>query len=196
MRKLHLPMGIAALTVAALLTSCSKKDDQAAPQKPTIVSTTAVNIDADVANKGSFTLYSLADNKVVPNSDSATSKWDIGFRATTIIVNGGVSGPGNATAQVMSGVYNDLTVAPETGYIADAAATKAIGAWYTYNMDTHIISPTAGKFIVLKTAAGKYAKLEVTSYYKDAPVPPVATSVSRYYHFRYVLQADGTRNFK
>jgi len=189
-------MGIAALTVAALLSSCSKKDDQAAPQKPTIVSTTAVNIDADVANKGSFTLYNLADNKVVPNSDSATSKWDIGFRATTIIINGGVSGPGNATAQVVSGVYNDLGQAPESGYTTDAAATKAITAWYTYNMDTHIISPTAGKFIVLKTAGGKYAKLEISSYYKDAPVPPIATSVSRYYHFRYVLQADGTRNFK
>ncbi|NML37922.1 hypothetical protein HHL17_12020 [Chitinophaga sp. G-6-1-13] len=189
-------MAITALTVAALLSSCSKKDDQAAPQKPTIVSTTAVNIDADVANKGSFTLYSLADNKVVPNSDSATSKWDIGFRATTIIVNGGVSGPGSAAAQVVSGVYNDLILAPESGYATDAAATKAITAWYTYNMDTHIISPIAGKFIVLKTASGKYAKLEVTSYYKDAPVPPTATSVSRYYHFRYVLQADGTRNFK
>lgn len=56
--------------------------------------------------------------------------------------------------------------------------------------------PVTGKFIVLKTATGKYAKLEVTSYYKDAPAAPTATSVSRFYHFRFVLQANGTRNFK
>ncbi len=194
MRKQHFTTGTIALSVI-LLASCSKKDDNTTP-KPAIVSTTAVNIDADAAGRGSFTLYSLADNKVIPNSDSATVKWDIGFRATTVIVNGGVSGPGNTQAQVITGVYNDLVTAPETGYTTDAATAKVISGWYSYNMDTHIISPVAGKFIVLKTTGGKYAKLEITSYYKDAPVPPTAASASRYYHFRYVYQPDGSRNFK
>lgn len=192
MKNQHAIAGALALAVT-FLASCSK-DDNPAPA-PTIVSTTVVNLAADTANKGSFTLFSLADNKVIPNADSATTKWDIGFRATTIIINGGTGGPGNAEAQVATGIYNDLATAPESGYATDAA-TKAITGWYSYNMETHIISPVTGKFIVLKTAAGKYAKLEITSYYKDAPVPPVATAPSRYYHFRYVYQANGTRNFK
>ncbi|SIN78929.1 HmuY family protein [Chitinophaga niabensis] len=183
--------GAMALSVT-FFASCSKDD---APAKPTIVSTTSANIDADVAGTNKFTLFSLAENKVIPNSDSATTKWDIGFRATTIIVNGGTSGPGNGAAQVLAGVYNDLNTAPEAGYVTDGT-TKAITGWYNYNMETHVISPVTGKFIVLKTATGKYAKLEITSYYKDAPAAPSVTSVSRFYHFRFVLQANGTRNFK
>ncbi len=188
---------LGALAIAALsLASCSNDDDDVQPEpRPTIVSTTAANINADAGNTGKFTLFSFADNKVIPNTDSATTKWDIGFRATTIIINGGTSGPGNAQAQVLTGVYNDLTAAPEAGYAADGA-TKAITGWYNYNMSTHIISPVTGKFFVIKTATGKYVKAEVTSYYKDAPASPTQTSESRYYHFRYVYQADGSRNFK
>ncbi|WP_160713433.1 HmuY family protein [Chitinophaga solisilvae] len=192
------------LLSVVLIASCSKSDDDkpantggnGRPGTVKVISNTAVNVDADAGNKGTFTLYNLAENKVVPNSDSATAKWDIGFKATTIIINGGVSGPGKASAQVVSGIYNDMGTAPEAGYKVDEAAAKAITGWYSYNMDTHIISPVAGKFFVLKTADGKYAKLEIFSYYKDAPNPPVATSASRYYHFRYVLQPDGSAYFK
>lgn len=187
-----LQFGAMALTVT-FFAACSKDDD--APAKPTIVSTTSANIDADATGTNKYTLFSLAENKVIANTDSATTKWDIGFRATTIIVNGGTSGPGSAAAQVLTGVYNDLAEAPEAGYVADAA-TKAITGWYNYNMDTHVISPVTGKFIVLKTATGKYAKLEITSYYKDAPAAPSVTAVSRFYHFRFVIQGNGSRNFK
>ncbi|PSL47844.1 heme-binding HmuY-like protein [Chitinophaga niastensis] len=196
MKKQHFILGTIALSLS-VLASCSKNDnDKAAPVKPAIVSTTVVNLDADAANKGTFTLYSLADNKIIPNSDSATTKWDIGFKATTLIINGGSSGPGKATAQVVTGIYNNLTLAPEDGYVTDATAKKAITGWYSYNMTTHIISPVTGAFIVLKTANGNYAKLEISSYYKDAPATPTETAVSRHYNFRYVYQPDGTRNFK
>ncbi|MBS0027016.1 HmuY family protein [Chitinophaga sp. 22321] len=188
--------GILMLSLVSLF-SCSKNDDKVTPA-PSVSpeSKVVANLDADAGNKGSFTLYSLADNKVVPNSDSATTKWDIGFKATTIIINGGSSGPGKGEAQVVSGLYSTLLVAPESGYTTDAAAKKAITGWYSYNMTTHVISPVTGAVIVLKTANGNYAKLEVTSYYKDAPATPDANSLSRYYRFQYVYQADGSRNFK
>ncbi|RFS20693.1 hypothetical protein DVR12_19230 [Chitinophaga silvatica] len=178
-----------------LLSACSKKDDENTTPKSTLVTVTAKNIDGDAADKGHFTLFSLADNKVIPNSDSATTKWDIGFRSTNIIINGGVSGPGAATAQVVSGIFNDLLVAPESGYVVDGT-TLAIVDWYTYNRTTHIISPVPGKYIVMRTATGKYAKVEVFSYYKDAPTTPDGNSVARNYNFRYQLQANGTRDFK
>src|SRR5689334_20961488 len=110
-----------------VLSSCSKDDDKATPTLPvvTLQSKVVTNIDADVAAKDLYTFYSLADNKVIPNSDSASTKWDIGFKATTVIINGGTSGPGKAEAQVITGVYNNLVAAPETGYKTDAAATKA-----------------------------------------------------------------------
>lgn len=181
-----------------VLSSCSK-DDKVTPAPPPVVtlqSKAAINIDGDAAGKDVYTLYSLAENKVIPNSDSATTKWDIGFKATTVIVNGGSSGPGKGEGQVVTGVYKNLLEAPAAGYKTDAAATKAITGWYSYNMDTHIITPITGAIIVLKTAAGNYAKLEVTSYYKNSPATPDDKSERRYYNFRYVYQADGSRNFK
>jgi len=190
-----LTAGMLSLSLFTLV-SCSKDDDNTVTPPVVAVETkTVANIDADAANKGSFTLYSLADNKVIPNSDSATTKWDIGFKATTIIINGGTSGPGKAEAQVITGVFSQLVTAPETGYTTDAVAKKAIAGWYAYNMTTHVISPVTGAVIVLKTANGNYAKLEVTSYYKDAPSAPDQNSISRYYNFRFAYQPNGTRQF-
>lgn len=194
MKTQSLTSGLLACSLVFLF-SCKKDDNKDTQPALGATSKTVVNLDADAANKNSFTLYNLAESKVVPNSDSATTKWDIGFKATTIIINGGSSGPGGTVAQVISGAYNQLSQAPEAGYTTDATAKKAITGWYSYNMNTHVISPVAGSIIVVKTTGGKYVKMEITSYYKDAPASPDQTSLSRHYNFRYVYQADGSRNF-
>ena len=59
-----------------------------------------------------------------------------------------------------------------------------------------LITPIPGRTLVIKTADGKYAKLEVLSYYKDAPASPTAADPSGYYKFRYSFQSDGTKNLK
>jgi hypothetical protein len=203
---------IAALAVS--FTSC-KKDD---PAPVTLSAATATNIAADPPSGGynptngqaigvtkKFTLFSFSTGKVVANADSASAKWDIGFNSTNIIVNGGTSGPGQGSGQVVSGIFADIGTAPTTGFVQDnkSATPTAIYAiprgsangWYTYNQSTNIVSPTAGKVLIFKTADGKYAKMEIISYYKDAPTAPTSTSVDRYYTFRYVYQGDGTTKF-
>jgi hypothetical protein len=40
---------------------------------------TVANLQADTANTGRFTFFSLRDSAIVPNSDSATARWDIAF---------------------------------------------------------------------------------------------------------------------
>ena len=164
-----------------------------------------------VGAKNKFTLFSLKTGQVVPNTDSATNKWHIGFRSTTIIVNSGTSGPGTSTAQIVSGTLDNLLEAPVDGYKSDnkngstAAERNAIpvgsgNGWYTYVASTNLVSPIAGKVIVVKTSEGRYAKLEILSYYKGAPVnpspEPVGTDKDRYYKFRYVYQPNDTRSFQ
>ena len=56
--------------------------------------------------------------------------------------------------------------------------------------------PTAGKIIVAKTSDGRYAKMEILSYYKDAPATPTFNNEARYYTFRYVYQPNDTRSFE
>jgi hypothetical protein len=51
---------------------------------------------------GKYTFYSLEKNAIVPNTDSATTKWDIAFLATRIITNGGTSGTGLGGAYIQT----------------------------------------------------------------------------------------------
>ena len=60
-----------------------------------------------------------------------------------------------------------------------------------------IVSPIAGRVIIVKTADGKFAKLEILSYYKNAPATPNAmTDMARYFTFRYVYQPDGSKKLE
>ena len=163
----------------------------------------------DYTNK--FTLFSFKTGQVIPNSDSATTKWDVGFRSTIIIVNGGTSGPGSTTAQVITGTLDGLTEAPVDGYKTDnksgatTAERNAIpatsgGGWYNYVQSTNVVSPIAGRVIVVRTSDGRYAKFEILNYYKGAPTTPspepMGTDKDRYYKFRYVYQPNDTRSFQ
>ncbi|GAB3319250.1 HmuY family protein [Larkinella ripae] len=145
-----------------------------------------------------FTFYSLKEGKQVPSSDSASAKWDIGFRATTIIVNGGTGRAGQGGAYVHSGTFESLTAVPDNAtFSVDentnklAIPTGSGNGWYTYGGG--VISPTEDKVLVIRTADGKFAKVEVLSYYKGGPDGP--GSESRFYTFRYVYQPDGSKKF-
>lgn len=194
------------ISFAILGTSCDDDD-----VKPNVVPLTSSEVaDLDATSTSKYALFSFSDGKVVANTDSASAKWDIGFRGTTIILNGGVSGPGAASGQIVSGIFDEIVEAPASGYTQDSDAAKAIlgsGGWYTYtataSVPNHAILPNAGKVLVLKTASGKYVKVEITSYYLGSPSTATAEfadlatrPASRYYSFRYLYQADGTSNLQ
>jgi len=54
---------------------------------------------------------------------------------------------------------------------------------------------------VIKTATGKYAKMEIMNYYKGGTTPlstatdSIKAYDSRYFTFRYTYQANGTTTF-
>ncbi|MFB3389112.1 HmuY family protein [Flavobacterium sp. LAR06] len=153
---------------------------------------------------GEFTKFSFSENKVVTDG-----KWDIAFRGTKIIVNGGAKigitdepgRTGSAAVSIVSGTFASVTAFPAANTFAQDASTvyafptSGENAWYDYNSTTHIISAKAGKVFVVKTHDGKYAKLEILSYYKDAPATPEATSASRYFTFKFAYQANSTTTF-
>jgi hypothetical protein len=150
---------------------------------------------------GRFTFFSLRDGEVVlsyddeDRADSASTLWDLGFRGTEIIANGGDNGPGEGGLQVVTGAFEDLTEAPADGYTPSLPAGSGNG-WYTYNPQTFTVSPTPGRVVVVRTADGRYAKVRILSYYRGAPeeIDPF-TDQDRYYTFEYVFQPDGSRSF-
>ncbi len=157
-----------------------------------------------VGTTGHFTLFSFADNQIVSSganfsaSDSASTNWDIGFRGTTIIINGGTSGPGQGGVIVREGLFDDLGEAPTTGYTVDSASGYGVpsgsgNGWYNYNPAAMVLSPIPGRFLVVRTADGNYAKVRILSYYQGNPDPvDPFTDLERYYTFEYVYQPDGS----
>lgn len=189
--------------------SCSSDDDKK-EKTPAVVTTKVSNLAAPQTGGqgqpvgGAFTKFSFSQNKIVTDNS-----WDVAFRGTTIIVNGGAKigindepeRTGTGAASIVSGTFASVTAFPAASTFAqDGATVYAIPTgsgkgWYSYNAETHIISPIAGKVFVIKTHDGKYAKFEILSYYKDAPAAPTETSVSPFYTFNFAYQANSTTTF-
>jgi hypothetical protein len=137
---------------------------------------------------------------------TSDTDWDIAFRGTTILINGGSSSGildapqriGNAGAYITDGIFEEITNINLGAFAQDgpdglAIPTGSGNGWYTYDPTQLTILPIPGKVIVLRTADNKYAKIEILSYYKDAPQvinDQIALNDLRYYTFNYVYQDD------
>jgi hypothetical protein len=199
-------ISIIVLSSIVLFASCKK--EEAAVVEPVKAETvkdlaadpTTVSSTGQPVSAGKYTFLSFK-NGALTNADSATTKWDLAFRGTTILTNSGTSGPGQGAASIVSAIFDEIKTVPASAtFNQDSKTVLAIPTgsgkgWYNYDAPTNIISPIAGKVFLIKTADGKYAKMEILSYYKGAPATPTANSQSRYYTFRYVYQPDGTMKF-
>jgi hypothetical protein len=189
-------------STALLVTSCTKDNETPEPAAADLTVNTVADLDG---SKGAV-YYSLSTNKQVTGDDITAGKWDLKFSTTSIFVNGGTSGTGKTQAQVVNNTFADLTTAPADGYKTDATGVNAITGWYKYTNETvpqHAILAIPGKIIVIKTSDGKYAKLEMISYYKgnpDTTTPIFADLATRpassYYTFRFAYQANGSTSLK
>ena len=149
---------------------------------------------------GPFIKFSFATGEV---TDSETD-WDIAFRGTTIAVNGGVATGANeeparngeAGAAIQSGTFGEITTADGLSFSQDAEGAYAVptgsdNGWYNYNPATFTIAPIPGRILVFRTHDGRFAKVEILSYYRDAPAEPDPfTDESRVYTFQYVYNPN------
>jgi len=208
------------LTIAIAFTACTKDS----PDPETVITKTVTELDAQadstintnfgLVHFGPYTKFSFSEGGIV--SDSAEN-WDVAFRATSIIVNGGMkSDPsqpnrtGNAAVYIativtmadITSVNTSLLMQDEEtspaiiddGGMAIPPATEPLG-WYLYDHLSNVVSPRPGTILVFRTHDDKYAKVEITFFY-DTPNPPSSpTDFGGYYTFNYVYQSDGTTNF-
>jgi HmuY protein len=197
------------------LLSCSKSNTTiVAPLSATMVkdlpADTIIGITAQGQpyGAGKYTFYSLEKNSIIANTDSATTKWDLAFNGTKILTNSGTSGTGLGGAFVQVGLFDNLkTISADSVFKTDNAPSSyavTFGSgkgWYTYDPIKNLITPLAGRVLVIRTASGKYAKVEIIAYYKggvtlDATAPDAEKlSKQRYYTFRYIFQPNGTKTF-
>lgn len=192
-----------ALSLVLLVPGCASI---VPPPDPPLVPALVRDLDAR-GEGGHFTFYSLREDRVIPLADSASTAWDLAFRGTTILVNGGASGPGEGAAAVLRDTtFEAVTEAPPPeAYAADrgvendetAVPGGAGNGWYDYDFVSGVVSPRP-VVIAVRTADGRFAKVEVQSYYRGAPEPDALDPAEglRYYTFRYLLQPDGSRQLR
>lgn len=195
--------------IVLLFASCSSDDQETVIQSQSLQTKKVSNLYAPQSGgqgqpvSGDFVKFSFSTGEIVTSGDN----WDIAFRGTSIIVNGGYSGTGepakngNVSLATVSNTLSGVTEAPsDDSFKQDAQSAYAIptgsgNGWYTYNPTNHVIAPIAGRVFVIKTANGKYAKFEILSYYQNAPANPLGTEPSKYFTFNYVYQPDGSKKF-
>ena len=193
------------LTLAVVFTACKKESP--APVD-TVITATITELDAQAATfapnpppapptiTGDYTKFSFAEGTVVEGDD-----WDVAFRSTSIIFNGGVAShssqpnrTGNAAVYIIDGTMEDISSVDESLLLQDWATSTAIiddmgiqqMGWCVYDFATNMISPIAGKILVVRTHDNKYAKIEILNFYDAA----FSNVYGGFYTFNYVYQSE------
>ena len=115
--------------------------------------------------------------------------WDLAFRRYQIIANGGSGYQGGGGIVDLGDVgFDQVHTLPQTGYQVTESRpdphNPAIAGWYAYGFFSHVLSPRRHVWAV-RAADGRYAKMEIVSYYCPGARPGCVT-------FRYVYQGDGS----
>ena len=193
--------------LAMIFLSCSKDDES---NLIAVESETVLNLQAPQTGGqgqpigGPFTKFDF-ETGAVTTSDT---EWDIAFRGTSIIVNGGASlgtidepqRTGDAAAYIADGTMASIEEVNTDLFVQDSENGYAIpsgsgNGWYVYNPAQFLVTPIPGKILVFRTRDGRYAKVEILSYYKDAPENPDAfVDEGRHYTFNYVYQPNANIN--
>ncbi|MEN8376604.1 MAG: HmuY family protein [Gemmatimonadota bacterium] len=117
--------------------------------------------------------------------------WDVAAQRHRLAVNGGAEFAGGAGVLFSESPFDSLFEAAERGYSASLVTpsgdtvSAVLDEWYAYHFLSHLLEPESGTFVI-RTAAGKYAKLRVLGYYCPGAEPGCVT-------VEFAYQGDGSR---
>jgi len=82
--------------------------------------------------------------------------------------------------------FDAVKTVPADGYVENESRERngALAGWYDYGFFSHVLRPKQHVFAV-RTADGRYAKMEILSYYCPGSQPGCVT-------LRYVFQGNGS----
>jgi hypothetical protein len=188
-----------------ILFSC-KKDDNNTNQT---IKTFVVN----ATSQTKWVYFSFDNNDTVKISNPTISNnWDLAFCRFNIKTNSGFSGNGIGgtynSGKTGSTGFNQLITVPDTatftvddslfipgayGIIDTVITNSILSGWYNYDQTTNVLS-SKNLIYIVKTATGKYVKLQIVSYYNDTD--PSLVTGSGYVKFNYFYQQNGSKSLQ
>ena len=184
--------------------SCDDKDEDTTVKKP-IVEGFYTNLHAPEG--GDFVKLKFIVGDTPATITDSEKNWDIAFRGTMIIVNGGVkTGSGNEPERalississyidILNMNFKDVTISPdlvneENWDKAGQPKIPNISGQGWFEDDGTYITPLKDKTIVLRTTDNYYVKIGMYSYYKDAAPPENSSKDDQgYYSFQYSINS-------
>lgn len=173
--------------VALLLAGCSDDGNPLGPGDPGDPAGPGWDsLTVDASAGWAFVAFDGAVAAATPVGAPASSEaWDMGFFATSVMLNGGAAGPagvvGHCVCQNAGATEEQLVVLTAESEAADFEAVTAadvpsdedawqhdalaaaIDGWYSYDFATHTVSAAPDRVWAVRTASGDaYAKLRVT----------------------------------
>jgi HmuY protein len=137
-------------------------------------------VTVDARDPTAWVFFDFDRRSVVAPPD--TAGWDLAFRRFNVV-------PAEAAADLGPVAFEDLTVAPVSGFVASEftrdTVNTAINRWYRYSMLSHLLSSKKHTYVI-RSRQHRFAKVDVISYYCPGVEPGCLT-------FRYVYQPDGSR---
>ncbi len=204
------------LGVALFTTACEKDKDNPKPKPATVYEVKTVE-DYNVKDHTKWYYFSFDNGFVGEGSatpadgdDSlwmARMDWDIAFHRNNVRTNGGMSGNGQGGVMILNtNDFESVTQVPEGEFVVDTIYTKFMNtpdmppvyitstlneeanSWANYNHDEGAWLLEKRNVFVIKTANGKYAKLQFLNFLNDE-------DASGYMTLQYVYAKDGGTTF-
>lgn len=193
------------IVLPGIILSCKKESEDDLYTPP---GATTIVIEATSYTDWVYFSFDKGDIITVASPDTSL-EWDMAFLRNHMRTNSGTSGPG-VGGTYDAGIINfeDLTQAPDNGYVVDDAISisdvndptrqtmievpgnTVLETWGTFDTDVHPPTFTpSDKLYVVKTADGKYAKTWFSSYYGYT-----GASANIVMHYNY--QSNASRNFE
>ncbi len=148
----------------------------------------------DARDEEHWSYFDFSRGKQIRIHDRSSLEWDLAFRRGKIISNGGVTNKIGKAALLDLGEisFNAVENVPQKPLVADVHGktepeNPVLAQWYKYNYLTHKLTARKNVYI-MRTADGRYAKLQFMSFYCADKQPGCI-------QIKYVYQDDGSKTF-
>ncbi|MDA1095695.1 MAG: HmuY family protein [Chloroflexi bacterium] len=143
-------------------------------------------ITVDATGEFGWRFFDFSRGSVVETPDP--TNWDLAFLRHRIVANGGAGFAGDGGLLELEGAdFDSVSRVPATGYVGSPqpgdTTNLAIERWYNYNWTSHLLEPRPTVWAV-RTADGRYAKMEILGYYCSGALAGCLT-------FKFVYQGGG-----
>ena len=161
-------------------------------QPKNLLSTRIVTVNA--SSEKEYVYFNFSNGKPVKIHDSSSLEWDLAFRRSKIITNGGASSKLGKAGLIDLGPlgFDMVTEVPKDNYVVDVSTrtdteNPVILKPYSYNYLTHKLKAKKNVYAA-RTADNKFAKFQLLDFYCDNKEVGCIT-------IQFVYQKSGSNSF-